>query len=123
MKEITMQDGTKMYRVSRWIKIRQNYNVSPRNHLYYYATDENGYRTGSTNFKHSSETFLDYFRFGNQTYAINQFLRLTYPIFYETEDGKLAYLSGYDAEDYYNPLMIELSDDCEYVRLYSERKW
>ena len=39
---------------------------------------------------------------------------------WEDENGKLQYLSGYDSENYYNPIMIEFSEACEYVRVYKE---
>lgn len=39
---------------------------------------------------------------------------------WKDEDGKIHYLSGYDSEDYYNPIMIESSEYCEYVRVYQE---
>ena len=63
---------------------------------------------------------MDYFRFGGRAYAINQFFRLDFPIFFENEEGKTTYLSGYDSENYYNPLLIELDDCGEFVRLYEE---
>ena len=44
----TFLDKTGKYnikRLSRWIKIRTNYNVGKRNSLYDFATDENGTHT------------------------------------------------------------------------------
>ena len=122
MKTIAANDGKEIVRISRWIKIRQNYNVSKRNSLYYYATDENGYREGQTNYNPENGLYLDYFKFNGRTYAIEQFYRMDYPIFFENEDGKTSYIAGYDSENYYNPLMIEVDECGENVRLYEEKR-
>lgn len=120
MKTIITSDGKEIKRLSRWIRINHNYNVNKRNSLYYYATDENGYREGQTNYNPKNGLYLDYFRFGGRNYAIEQFLRIDYPIFFENENGKTSYISGYDSENYYNPIMIEVDDCGEYVRVYSD---
>lgn len=120
-KEFNTQNGTKIYRVSRWIKIQQAYNITKRNSLYYYATDESGYREGQEKFNPDNGLYCDFFRWNGRNYAIEQFLRLDYPIFFTDTDGKLNYLSGYDSENYYNPILIELDDCGEYVRIYTEK--
>ena len=119
MKLILTKDGKTIKRMSRWIKIRQAYGVSKRNRLCYYATDENGYREGNSNFNPDSRLFLDYFVWNGRRWAIEQFYCLDYPIMYE-ENGKLQYLSGYDSENYYNPILIEIDNNGEYVRVYEE---
>ena len=121
MKELTTTDGKVIYRVSRWIKIQYAYNVSPRNSLYYYCTDENGNQPGSNNFDPKNYTYLDFFRWNGRTWAINQFFRLDFPITWE-ENGKLQYIAGYDSENYYNPILIEIDDSGEYVRVYEEER-
>ena len=107
-------DGKKIERVSRWIKIRQAYNVTEKHSLYYYAEklEEN-------------ENMLDYFIFNGRKYALNQFYRFGTmwtpsppPMFYEND--KLHYISGYDAENYYNPLLIEVEECGEAVRIYRD---
>lgn len=114
MKTFTTTNGQQIKRVSRWIKVRQAYNITTRHNLHYYAEqlDEN-------------ENVLDYFIYNGKKYAINQFFRFgtmftpgTIPMFYEND--KLYYISGYDSENYYNPIMIELSECCESVRVYEE---
>lgn len=120
-KELTTQENKKIYRVSRWIKIQHNYNVGKHNSLYYYATDENGYRDGQTSFDPKNGLYLDYFRWNGRTWAIEQFLRLSFPIFFE-ENGKTQYIAGYDSENYYNPILIEIDEYGEYVRIYEEGK-
>ena len=47
-------------------------------------------------------------------------MRLTAPEFFENEDGKKSFLSGYDCTQYYNPYLIEIDDGGEYVRLFEE---
>ena len=119
MKTIVTKDGRKIRRVSRWISIRHAYNVTKRHSLWYYATDGNGYRNGSEKFDPSSETYLDYFVWNGRKWAIDQFYRLDYPIMWE-EDSKLNFIGGYDSENYYNPILIEIDEYGEYVRVYEE---
>lgn len=121
MKEYVTQDGKKIYRLSRWIKIKHNYNVSIRNSLYNYATDENGYLPAQQNFNKDSCLTLDYFEWNGRKYAIEQFLKLGYPMFFENEEGKTSFISGYDCENWYDPILIELNDCCESVRVFTEK--
>ena len=125
MKEIVTKEGRTLLRLSRWIKVQQGYNITPRHSLYDQCTDENGFYPGQSMFNPENGTFLDFFRFNGRKYAINQFIIFGgcmggYPPMWEDEDGKIHYLSGYDSEDYYNPIMIESSEYCEYVRVYQE---
>lgn len=120
MKEFRTKNNTLIQRVSRWIRIKQAYDITKRHSLYYYRRDENGYGEYSDEFNPNNGTFLDYFTFNGRKYAIEQFLRLDYPIMFE-ENGKLQFLSGYDSENYYNPLLIEIDDSGEYIRCYYER--
>lgn len=123
--EFKTQNGTTLIRVSRWIRIRQNYNPNKRNSLWYYVKDGNGWREGQPGYDPESGLFLDYFRFNGRNYALEQFISNSsawgYPIFFEDENGKTSFISGYDSENYVNPLLIELDDCCEYVRCYYER--
>jgi len=114
MKTFTTTNGQKIQRVSRWIKVNTAYNITERHSLFYYAEqfDEN-------------ENTLSYFIHKGTKYAINQFFRFgsawvtgSTPIFYENDE--LHHLAGYDSENYYNPIFIELSDDGEAVRIYRE---
>lgn len=124
-KQIICTDGKIIYRKSRWIKRQEKCNVSKRNGLYYYATDENGYHSGQAGFNPENGLFLDYFRWNGRNYAIEQFFRLNSmfcPLSYCWEDkqGKLNFLSGYDSENYYNPILIEIDETGEYIRVYEE---
>ena len=112
-KIITTTDGKQIKRVSRWIKIKQAYNVTEKHSLYYYAEkiEEN-------------ENILDYFVFNGRKYAISQFMRFGYPVtanyiqWYEKD--KLYFMAGFDSENYYNPILIEVDEYGEYVRVYEE---
>lgn len=118
--EIITKDNRVIYRCSRWIKRQTNYNPNKRNSLFYYATDENGYREGQTGYNPENGLYLDYFRWNGRNWAIEQFLRLDYPIMWEDKQGKLNFLSGYDSENYYNPILIEIDETGEYIRVYEE---
>lgn len=136
MKEIKMtvirlsSDGWKetetetFYRVSRWIRVRQNYNPSKSNNLYDYASDEYGYKPYQDEFNPANGLTLDYFKWNGRNYAIEQFGTLGNPFYMPvcykyTEKGKEHYLSGVDMDgDIYNPIYIECDEYCECVRVY-----
>ena len=103
MKYIKTQDGRDYIRASRWIRIECK-DVTARHSLADYA---------------DGDTLL-YFRHGGRVYALGQFLRLTYPEFFEDENGKTSYLSAYDATNYYNPYLMEVHPNGEHIRLYRE---
>lgn len=125
MKKIIANDGHVLNRRSRWIPIRHNYRPNKRNRLWYYVTDSKGRREGQRDFDPSSGLTLDYFVWNGRTWAIEQFYSVygtmgIMPIFFEDENGKTSFISGYDSENYYNPILIELDDCGEYVRVYEE---
>ena len=111
MNKIIIDDnGRKYERVSRWIKVYYDY-ITKRHSLADYADfydSEDG------------KGLLNWFQYNGKKYAVGQFLKLAYPYFYKNEDGKISFLCGYDCENYYNPLLIEIDDDGESVRLYRE---
>lgn len=125
MKKIIANDGHVLNRVSRWIKIRQNFRPNRRNSLWYYVMDGNGHREGQSDYDPSTGLFLDYFIWNGRKWALEQFIALGgmmggTPIFFENEDGKTSYIAGYDSENYYNPILIEFGDGYDYVRVYEE---
>lgn len=103
MKYITTQDGNTYRRVSRWIRC-DYIQVTRRHSLYEYS---------------DGETLLC-FRHGGRLYAMSQFMRLTYPELYNDENGKTGHLSGYDSTQWYNPLLIEIHENGDYIRLFQE---
>lgn len=125
MKKIAASNGHNLIRRSGWIDIKYNYHPNRRNKLWYYVTDGNGNREGNKNFDPSSGLTLEYFRWNGRNWAIGQFFSASgtmgflAPIFFE-DDGKTSYIAGYDSENYYNPILIEVDDCCEHVRVYEE---
>jgi len=116
---IKTKDNRELKRVSRWIQIRHNYRPNKRNSLWYYVQDENGYREGRKGYNPENGLYLDYFVWNGRTWAIEQFYRMDVPMMWE-EDGKLHWVAGYDSENYYNPILIEMDEYGEYVRVYEE---
>ena len=126
MKQFTTIDGTHtVTRLSRWITIQTNYNANKANSLYNYVTDGSGYRPYHDEYDPAGGTYLDYFRFGGRTYAINQFVALGSlwiggrPYHFIDTDGTPASVAAVDFDgDLYDPLYIELDEYGERVRVY-----
>lgn len=104
MKEYTYK------KASRWIKIKTAY-VTERHSLYDYADNFDCV---------DNKRELLYFIHKGRKYALDQFMRMPAPITFTDSDGKLTVLSGYDCTDYYNPYLLEIHSDGEYVRLWNE---
>jgi len=124
MKEIVGLDGRRMRRVSRWIKVRTNYNPNYKNYLWTYACDDWGYRPTHEMFFPDNGVHLDYFRYKGRNYAVGQFCLLNSPfvgqqIFRFIEDGEEHYVSTVDMDgNMFNPLFAEWDEYGEHVRLY-----
>ena len=110
MKTITTKDGRQYKRVSRWIKIDTR-PVTKRHILFDYA---------DTYDCEDGDGLLTCFRYSGRLYALGQFMRFSYPEFYEDADGKTAYLCGYDCTQWYKPLCCEIDESSQYIRLYEE---
>lgn len=102
----------KVRRVSRWIHVECRY-VTKNHSLYDY---------GDAYCEEEKKNPVLYFKHNNRLYALNQFMRLSSPMFFEDEEGKTSFLSGYDATEYYYPYLIEISESGDYIRLYEELK-
>lgn len=98
-------------RVSRWIRI-DSLEVTKKHSLYCYAGKDDEYN--------GKYTVLA-FRYKNRWYALEQFLS-RFGIMGFDKDCKEypAFISGYDGENYYNPLLMEMDEYGEKVRLYTE---
>ena len=126
MKQFRTVDGKNtITRLSRWIQVKQNYNVNKRNSLYEFSTDENGYKPGQSKYNPDNGTYLDYFRFNGRNYAIDQFIALGSvwcggaPYEFTDTDGKSTFIHAVDFYgDSFNPLYIELDEYGERVRVY-----
>lgn len=100
------KENRKYKRVSRWIQIRYN-SVTERHSLYDFANHDSG------------ESMLTYFFRKRKQYALGQFMRFDKPI--RISNGKEeVVLCGYDALNYWNGYMIEISDCGDAIRLYTE---
>ena len=126
MKQFRTVDGENtVTRLSRWIQIKQNYNVNKRNSLYELSTDENGYKPCQSEYDPVNGTYLDYFRFNGRNYAIEQFIKLGSlwcdgaPYEFTDTDGASSFVCAVDFYgDLYKPLYIELDEYGERVRVY-----
>lgn len=127
MKQFTTLDGEHtVTRLSRWITINTNYNVNERNSLYDYSTDGSGYHPHEDGHDPTGGTYLDYFRYGGRTYAIEQFVSLgslwigQKPYQFIDTDGSLTSIVAFDIDGcLYDPLYIEIDEYGERVRVYS----
>lgn len=107
---IVTADNKRQYKtVSRWIRVQYK-EITRRHSLEPYA-DFRGL--------HRKTAGVLCFRHSGRWYALDQFLRMP-PIFFENEDGKTSYLSGYDCTNYYNTELIEIHPNGEYARLWEE---
>ena len=130
---VTTDDKYVVTRCSRWIKIRQNYNVSKKNVLYEFSTDGYGYKPTDDKYDPKTGTFLDYFRFNGRNYAIEQFIALGSvwcagePYQFIDTNGQPTFVTAVDFYgDLYDPLYIELDEYGEHVRVYTvkqNRSW
>ncbi len=134
MKELSAFDfwnGTYQYhakrkfvRVSRWITMKCNYNPTKRNALWDYVQDGSGYHPYQEKFNPEEGLFLDYFEFNGRKYALEQFIAIgsiADSIGHAEgyiENNQRYFLNGYDGNDYFHPLYIELDEYGERVRLY-----
>ena len=126
MKQFRTVDGKNtVTRLSRWIQVKQNYNVDKRNSLYEFSTDENGYKPGHSEYNPANGTYLDYFHFNGHNYAIEQFIALGSvwcggaPYEFTDTDEKSTFIHAVDFYgDLYKPLYIELDESGERVRVY-----
>ena len=98
-------------RVSRWITIN-SLEITKNHSLYCYADKDDEYN--------GKYTVLA-FRYKNRWYALGQFLSRFGMMGFDKECKKYpSFISGYDSENYYNPLLMEIDEYGEKVRLYLE---
>ena len=107
---IITTDGKTLFRVSRWIRV-ENKLVTKRHSLFDYS-DRYGMEDGYG--------YLTVFRHNGKQYAVEQFMRLSYPITYEDENG-INVIGAYDSEQWYKPYLLEMDPNGDYyIRLYEE---
>ena len=93
----------KYKRCSRWIQIQYKY-ITPKHSLYCFAEN--------------NDDCLVYFRHKGRIYALGEIMRFNPPI--KIKNGKEEItLSGYDSTNYWNPILVEINNTGEAVRLYT----
>ena len=97
-------------RISRWITVN-GMEVTKNHRRYCYGEEtENGKR------------YVYTFRYNGRLYSLDQFLNRFGPMGFDIECKEYpAFISGYDGENYYKPLLMEIDKYGEKVRLYVEK--
>ena len=99
-------------RVSRWITVK-NELITKKHNLWYYADKDSTFD--------ERYAYVSCFRWNGRKYAINQFLARFGMFGLDKECNEYpAFISAYDCENYYNPLLMEMDEYGEKVRLYIE---
>ena len=114
MSRRTTDDGHIIQGTGHWIPIRCEPSITKRHQLWEYG-DENGDGTRSA---------LYFSHYGHR-FALGQFVRYgghwghPVPIMWEEADG-LHHMAGVQADRWDAPLLIELSESCDAVRVWQE---
>jgi len=113
-----------LYRASRWIAVKHNYNPTKRNSLWDYVTDGSGYRSSESKFNPEDGLYLDYFEWNGRKFALDQFLGFGNPFYlpeeeYYLENGEWHRLAGVDMDNYWRPIRVEFDEWGEHVRVYT----
>lgn len=61
-----------------------------------------------------------YFVWNGRRESFDNIPRLSYPIFYENNDGKLSYIGGYICLCNFGGVLVELDENSETVQLWEE---
>ena len=61
-----------------------------------------------------------YYNRGDMRTYLDDVMRLPYPYFYEDENGKDGYISGYEYIGAFSPIYVEILEDGEAVQLWTE---
>lgn len=103
-------------KVSRWITINDKM-ITSRHHLWNYGYNENGDRTDT-----DKKRYILSFRWNNREYCLEQFLsRFSFIVGFDQDCKEYpSYITGYDGENYFNPLYCELDEVNLKIRLYTE---
>lgn len=121
----TNSSGDRIEQLSRWIKVH-TIPVTKRHSLYDYATDDCGRHPYQDNFDPGDGVLLDYFVYQGKQYALEQFLSTHSalggwdPYYSANNVDDYVILSGYEADEYFHPLLIEIGAYGELVRVYRE---
>lgn len=113
------QDGKYILEaISGWLPIK-NRQVTQQSSLFDYGDKEsemvikNGRKRVRT---------VWYFTWCHKDYPVDRIMTLPYPTFFENEDEKLSYIMGTIGISNNMGFEVEMSDGCDAVRLFTERK-
>lgn len=130
---ITTNNEHKPYvfeRLSKWRPKETFYDVTAHHSLYDYRTDEFGRKPTDEKFNPDNGTYVDGYFFQHKWWATERFYLLSNPFWMQgyneqlqSESGEKVTLHAVDMDgDMFDPLYIELSDDCESARFYRRVK-
>lgn len=108
-KIITSTDGKQYQIISEWKPIRYM-NITHNHSLWDFGeeTDNKKYR------------MIAYFDFYNRRYAISQFMRVEPPIAFYDRLGYMQVISGYDSLGGISPMLLQVNDGGNYMRLFKQ---
>ena len=104
--------------ISGWLPIRYKM-ITNQHRLFDLAEEEEEQESKSGKKK---TRLLCYFVWGHCEYSINQVMKLTYPTFFENENGKTSFISGVVGISNTMGFAVEISDGGDAVRLFRERR-
>ena len=113
------QDGNyELEAISGWLPIKQK-RVTKQHWMFDYG-DKGTELTSKSGKKKTRE--VCYFSWGHSDYPLGLVIQLTYPMFFENEDGKTSYICGFVGISNSMGFSVEMDDSCEAVRLFTERR-
>lgn len=103
-------------KVSRWITINDK-RITRRHHLWEYGYNDDGDRTDE-----DKQRYIMSFKWHNREYSLEQFLsRFSVMVGFDHDCKEYpSYITGYDGENYFNPLYCELDEVNLKIRLYQK---
>lgn len=124
-KVFTDKTGATFERISGWLPRQTVYNPTSRHGLYYWRTDEYGYREYSEKFNPANGTYADGYKYKGMWLAVERFYALGCaflggaPYFVSANDGEEVVIGGVDMDgNLFDPLYIEMDEYGENARLY-----
>lgn len=96
--------------ISRWITIQRK-EVTPKSALYDYGGGD----------CENEKRYVLFFRWHNREFAFDRFLARFGIVGFDPECKEYpAFITGYDGDNYYNPILCSIDEYGEHIRLYEE---
>lgn len=111
---IKTRDGEVFQPVTRWTRIKMYQPVKNRNNRFYDIADTD---------PDTGEKYVDTFQINGtrgMKFALQEVLKLSYLIFFDTPDGKTDFLSGYIPISNTLAFLVQIDESGEYIRLFRE---